>query len=61
MSLFGKILKTVFDIVTASVEIIKDIATMGGAVNEQDETYTGKKLKQLNNDLGEIREELEKI
>jgi hypothetical protein len=61
MGLLGKILKTGLDVVTTPVEIIKDVATMGGAVNGEDEPYTKKHLRQLGEDVEEIRDECDKL
>jgi hypothetical protein len=61
MSIFGKLLKTTFDVVTAPVAVVKDFATMGGAVNGRRQTYTGEKLEQLADDAKEIRDELDDL
>lgn len=61
MSLFGKLLKTAFDVATVPVDIIKDVATLGGSVLGNDRTFTGKKLSQLGDDGQEIRDELDKL
>jgi hypothetical protein len=54
MSLFGKLLKTALDVATVPIAIVKDVATMGGAVNDHGTTYTGDKLRQLQSDRDEI-------
>jgi hypothetical protein len=61
MSIFGKILKTGFDVLTTPVDVVKDIATLGGAINGEQQTYTGKKLEQIGEDLEEIRDECDKL
>ncbi len=61
MGLFGKLLKTTLDIATSPVAVAKDIATLGGAITGEQETYTGKKLRQLGDDVQEIREELDDL
>jgi hypothetical protein len=61
MSIFGKILKTTLDVVTSPAAVVKDIVTLGGAVNERDKPYTAQKFDQLSNDVEEIREELDKL
>lgn len=65
MSLFGKLLKTSFDIVTSPIEVVKDVATLGGVLTDNDAgqrgTYTTRRLKQLGKDSEEIREELDNI
>jgi len=54
-------LKTGFDIATLPVDLVKDVATMGGAVNGEHRTYTGKKLETLGDDLDEVRDELDDL
>lgn len=61
MSIFGKLLKTTLDVVTSPVAVVKDIATLGGAVTGRQQTYTGEKLDQLGDDVQEIREELDDL
>ncbi len=61
MSIFGKLLKTALDVATTPVALVKDIVTMGGAVTGEQETYTGKKVRQLGDDVAEIREELDDL
>ncbi len=55
MSVLRKIAKTCFDLATTPIEIAKDVATFGGVLTDNDESYTGKHLKQLDKDLKEIR------
>jgi len=61
MSIFGKLLKTAFDVVTIPVDVVKDAATLGGSVLGNDRTFTGKKLSQLSDDASEIRDELDNL
>lgn len=61
MGIFGKILKTTFDIATTPIDVIKDAATMGGVLTDQDESYTSKKFKRLGDDLEETRNELDDL
>lgn len=61
MSIFGKLLKTTFDIATSPVAVVKDIVTLGGACTDRRQTYTGEKLEQLSDDVSEIREELDDL
>lgn len=61
MGLFGKLLKTTFDVVTTPIDIAKDVVTMGGSLSDQNEPYTSRKLKRLNNDLEEVRDEIDEL
>lgn len=58
MGLFGKILKSGFDVVTSPVEIVKDIITIDEL---KDESYTMKRLRQISDDSDEVREELDDL
>lgn len=59
VSIFGKLLKTAFDVATVPVAILKDVATLGGSVNDHGSTYIGDKLRQIGQDGEEIRDELD--
>lgn len=61
MSIFGKLLKTALDVATVPVAIVKDVATLGGSVNDHGSTYTGDKLRQLERDGEEVRDELDNL
>lgn len=61
MSIFGKLLKTGLDVITTPVDVVKDVATLGGALTGERQTYTGKKLERLGDDVEEIRDELDKL
>lgn len=61
MSIFGKILKTGLDVVTTPIDVVKDVATLGGTLTGEPQTYTGKKLERLGDDLEEIRDEADKL
>jgi hypothetical protein len=61
MGLFGKLLKTGFDVVTAPIEVAKDAVTLGGLCTDEEETYTSQRLKRLQKDSEEIREEIDEL
>jgi len=61
MSIFGKLLKTGFDIVTTPLDVIADVATLGGTCNDRDEPYTVSKLRRLKDDAEEIRDEADEL
>ena len=58
MSIFGKLLKTTFDVATTPVDLVKDVATLGGALTDQPKPYTAQKFDRLAEDAEEIRDEL---
>jgi hypothetical protein len=61
MSLLGKLLKAGLDVVTVPLAAVKDVATLGGAVNDHGSTYLGEKWRQLEHDGEEIRREVDKL
>ena len=61
MGLFGKLLKTTFDVVTLPVDIVKDVATMGGVLTDENKPYTAQKSKRLGGDLEEVRDEVDDL
>ena len=61
MGIFGKLLKTTFDLATLPIDVAKDVITMGGALNDQDQPSTVKKLKTLDRDIKSIGSELDEM
>lgn len=62
MSILGKILKTGIDAASLPFSIATDIVTMGGAITDKDgNTYTGDKIRELINDVDEIKDECNKL
>ena len=54
MSILGKLLGVVIDVVELPIEVTKDVFTMGGAAMDEPEPYTFKKLKELKDDLKDL-------
>lgn len=44
MGMFGKLLGAVIDVALTPVEIVKDVATLGGALTDEDKPYTLQRL-----------------
>ena len=61
MGLFGKLLKTTFDVVTLPVDIVKDVATMGGVLTDENKPYTAKKFERLGDDMEEVHDEVDDL
>lgn len=57
MGFLGKLIGTVVDVAITPVEIVKDIATMGGALNDEDEPYTLQRLKKANKKLSDAADD----
>jgi hypothetical protein len=53
VSLFGKLVGAVVNTALLPVEIVKDVATLGGIATEQDKSYTRQQLEKLAEDANE--------
>lgn len=51
MSIFGKLTAAIFETALLPIEIVKDVATMGGVTVGNEETYTGKRLRGISSDI----------
>lgn len=47
MKLFGQIVRTVVNVATLPVAVVKDVVTLGGVATEHGESYTEEKLRQI--------------
>jgi hypothetical protein len=61
MGLFGSLLKTVIDVVETPVAMIKDVATMGGALTDQDKPYTQQKIEEISEDWYDAKKGIKKL
>lgn len=52
MSLFGKLVKTVVNVATLPVAVVKDVVTLGNVASGND-TYTEQKLQQIKKEADE--------
>mgnify|MGYP003464487569 FL=1 len=59
MGIFGRIAKLALDIIETPVAVIKDVATLGGALTDQDKPYTLKKLEDVQDDYDSIKDKLD--
>lgn len=59
MSFFGKLGRLVLDVAETPVAMIKDVATMGGALTDQDKPYTVKKLEEIGDDYDNLKDSLD--
>jgi hypothetical protein len=60
MSFISKVAQMTIDIAVTPIEIVKDVATLGGAVVGEDEPYTVQRLKQAAKRASEAYDELDK-
>lgn len=61
MGLFGSFLKTVIDVVETPVAIVKDIATAGGSLTDQNKPYTQQKIEEIGEDWDDTKEAIKKL
>lgn len=57
VSFFGKLIKATVDTVLLPVEVVKDVITLGGVVNDEPEPYTLTGVKEVVKDLKEAGED----
>ena len=60
MGIFGKLLKTTIDIATTPIDVVKDAATLGGAITDEESALV-KKARRLKNDVEGMRDEADKL
>ncbi len=60
MGFFSSFAKTVLDVAVLPVEVVKDVATLGGSLTNQQEPYTLRRLKQANTDMNKTIDSLDK-
>lgn len=61
MDLLGKLVKTAIHTVTAPLEIVKDIATLGGVLTDEEESYTAQRIRKLAKDAEEIEDAVDDL
>lgn len=61
MGLFGKILGTAFDVVTAPIAIAKDLIPGGEGYVDGNPSKTGEKMDELGEDIRKLRKEVEEL
>lgn len=53
MSLFGKIVKTVVNVVELPLAVVKDATTLGGVCTGEDQTYTRQQIEKIKEEADE--------
>ncbi len=59
MGFFGKLTKLALDVIETPVAVVKDVATLGGSLTDQDKPYTQQKLEDLQDDYDELKDSLD--
>lgn len=57
MGFLGKLIKGTINTALIPVDVAKDVVTLGGALDDEEETYTGKRVKQVIKDVEEAAED----
>jgi hypothetical protein len=53
MKLFGQIIRTVVNVATLPVAVVKDVVTLGGVCTQEEKPYTQQKLEQIKEEAAE--------
>lgn len=53
MKIFGQLVRTVVNVATLPVAVVKDVFTLGGVATENGQPYTVEKLKQIKDEASE--------
>jgi len=61
MGILRKLAKTVIHTATAPIDIVKDVATLGGVITEEDEPYSIQKAKKILDDWEELENEIDDL
>ena len=59
MGIFKKIIKTTLTIAETPIAIVKDVATLGGTLTDNERSYTARKLDDLADDYYKLKRELD--
>jgi hypothetical protein len=57
MGFLGKLIKGTINTALIPVDVAKDVVTLGGTLDDEEETYTGKRVKQVIKDVEEAAED----
>ena len=61
MGLLGKTFKTLVHAATTPIDVVKDVATLGGVITDENEPYTKKKISKIIEDLEELSDEIDDL
>lgn len=61
MGFFGKLISATVNIAVLPIEVVKDVATLGGVLTDQDDPYTYKRLEKTTEKISEAVEELTEL
>jgi len=58
MGIFGKLTKAIIHTATTPIDIIKDVATLGGAITDESKPHTLQKVDKILEDIDEFGDEI---
>lgn len=58
MGFFGSLTKLALDVVVTPIAITKDIITLGSELTDEQGTYTGRKLSDIEDDFEQLKNSL---
>lgn len=58
MSIFGKLTAAIIETALLPVEIVKDVATLGGAITNEHEPHTVQRLRSIGKDIESALDEM---
>jgi hypothetical protein len=61
MGLLGTLLRTTIHVVTLPVDVVKDVATMGGVLTDEREPYAVKKARKIKEDAEDIEDDVDRL
>lgn len=53
MKLFGQLVRTLVNVATLPVAVVKDVVTLGGALEDEPRTYTSKHVDKIKREASE--------
>ncbi len=59
MGFFSGLAKLAMDAIETPIAIAKDVATLGGALTDQDKPYTAQKLEDMGDDWEQMKDSLD--
>ena len=61
MGLLGTLLRTTIHVVTLPVDVVKDMATLGGELTDNGEPYTVEKARKIKRDADDVADEVDDL
>jgi hypothetical protein len=58
MGILGKLISVTLDVVEVPLAVVKDVATMGGALTDESKPYTAQKIDEIGDDYKMLKKQL---